>query len=86
MGSQSIQHERTDENAVYIGEEPHQIALLLIFLLEQTHKCTTKSELVDINSVGILKLKNSTVESAFGSSFFTQRLTKLKVYKKLSSR
>ncbi|CBY42509.1 unnamed protein product, partial [Oikopleura dioica] len=57
VGSQSIQHERTLDNAVFI---------------EQTHKCSTKSEFVDINSVGILKLKNSTVESAFGASFFTQ--------------
>ncbi|CAG5076942.1 Oidioi.mRNA.OKI2018_I69.PAR.g8593.t1.cds [Oikopleura dioica] len=55
-GSQGVQAERTLDNAV---------------IIEQSHVCTSKNELIDINSVGILKLKNSTVEAAFGATFFT---------------
>ena len=47
--------------------------IILAIFLEQSHVCTSKNELIDINSVGILKLKNSTVEAAFGATFFTPR-------------
>ena len=36
-------------------------------------------QLLEVNSIGILKLKNATVEAALGPSFFTPRSTRVRL-------
>lgn len=40
---------------------------------------STVSTPIEINSIGILKLKNSTVEAALGPTYFTPRSTRVRV-------